>query len=66
VRTRILDLIDVLYQLVPGAPAPRHATSRSGDIYESVGSPVKARDVLGFAAQATLAQGLKETVACMQ
>ncbi|MFH1185274.1 MAG: NAD-dependent epimerase/dehydratase family protein [Chloroflexota bacterium] len=64
--TRILDLIDALYKLIPGAPAPSFAPERTGDIYESVGSPAKARDVLGFAAQTSLLDGLKETVAWMQ
>jgi len=65
-KTRILDLVDALYQLIPGAPAPRFAPKRSGDIYESVGSPAKARDMLGLVAQTPLLDGLKETVEWMQ
>ncbi len=62
VETRLLDLLDVLYQLFPDAPKPEFATPRAGDIYRSVGSPQKARDLLGFRAQVPLADGLKETV----
>jgi len=64
--TRILDLIDALHKLIPGAPAADFAPKRTGDIYESVGSPAKARAMLGFDAQTSLLDGLKETVAWMQ
>jgi len=64
--TRILDLIDGLHELIPGAPAPSFAPKRTGDVYESMGSPAKAREVLGFVAQTSLQDGLKETVAWMQ
>jgi nucleoside-diphosphate-sugar epimerase len=66
VETRLLDLLDVLYQLFPNAPRPEFATPRAGDIYRSVGSPQKARDLLGFRAQVPLADGLKETVDWMR
>jgi UDP-glucose 4-epimerase len=65
-KTRILDLVESLYELIPGAPAPQFAAPRSGDIYESVGSPAKAQSMLGFAAETSLQAGLKETVAWMQ
>ncbi len=42
---------------------PRHAP---GDIYRSVGSPQKARDVLGFHAEVSLVDGLKETIDWMR
>jgi len=65
-KTRILDLVEALYELLPGAPAPRFAPARSGDIYASMGSPAKARELLGFEAQTPLVDGLRETVEWMQ
>ena len=65
-KTRILDLVEALYELLPGAPKPRFAPSRSGDIYESVGSPARAREVLGFSASTPLLAGLKDTVEWMR
>jgi UDP-N-acetylglucosamine/UDP-N-acetyl-alpha-D-glucosaminouronate 4-epimerase len=62
VETRLLDLLDVMYELVPNAPQPEFAAPRAGDIYRSVGSPQKAADVMGFRAEVSLVDGLKETV----
>lgn len=66
VETRLLDLLDVLYELFPDAPKPEFAPPRAGDIYRSVGSPQKALDKMGFRAQVSLADGLKETVDWMR
>ena len=66
VETRLLDLLDVLYKLFPNAPKTEFAAPRAGDIYRSVGSPQKAKDVMGFQAQVSLAEGLKETVEWMR
>lgn len=65
-ETRLLDLIEVLYDLFPNAPAPEFAAPRAGDIYRSVGSPQKALDVMGFKAQVSLEDGLKEVVEWMR
>lgn len=65
-ETRLLDLVEVLYDLFPNAPAPQFAAPRAGDIYRSVGSPRKALEVMGFKAQVSLEDGLRETVAWMQ
>lgn len=65
-KTRIIDLVDALRELIPNAPAPIFGPERQGDIYESVGSPDKARSMLGFAAETPLQAGLKETVEWMQ
>ncbi len=62
IETRLLDLLDVLYQLFPNALKPEFSAPRAGDIYRSVGSPQKAFDVIGFRAQVSLTDGLKETV----
>jgi nucleoside-diphosphate-sugar epimerase len=66
IETRLLDLIEVLYDLFPHAPAPEFIEPRPGDIYRSVGSPQKAKEFIGFEAQVSLAQGLKETVDWMR
>jgi UDP-glucose 4-epimerase len=66
VETRLLDLLDVMYELVPNVPKPEFAAPRAGDIYRSVGSPQKAADVMGFRAEISLVDGLKETVDWMR
>jgi len=65
IETRLLDLLEVLYQLFPDAPKPEFAAPRAGDIYRSVGSPQKALKIMDFRAQVSLAEGLKETVTWM-
>ena len=66
VETRLLDLLDVMYELFPNAPEPEFAAPRAGDIYRSVGSPQKAAQVMGFHAQISLVDGLKETIDWMR
>jgi nucleoside-diphosphate-sugar epimerase len=66
IETRLTDLLDVLYELIPNVPKPEFAAPRAGDIYRSVGSPQKAMDVMGFRAQVPLVDGLKETVEWMR
>lgn len=66
VETRLLDLLDVMHELVPNVPPPQFAAPRPGDIYRSVGSPQKAADVLGFRAEVSLVDGLRETVDWMR
>jgi UDP-glucose 4-epimerase len=61
-ETRILDLLDVLYELIPKSPKPVFAEPRAGDIYKSLGGPSKASRIIGFSAETSLADGLKETV----
>ncbi|HET6845324.1 MAG TPA: NAD-dependent epimerase/dehydratase family protein [Anaerolineales bacterium] len=65
-KTRVLDLVETLSRLLPGAPEPVFAPNRPGDIYDSVGSPVKMRETLGFSAQTSLLEGLKATVQWMR
>ena len=62
VETRILDLLDILYEIFPNAPKHVHAETRAGDIYRSIGTPKKIKDTLGFDPKVTLAEGLKEAV----
>jgi UDP-glucose 4-epimerase len=65
-ETRIIDLIEILQDLFPSAPAPEFAEPRAGDIYRSIGSPQRAADLLGFRAQTSLEDGLKQTVEWMR
>jgi UDP-glucose 4-epimerase len=62
IETRLLDLLDILYEVFPYAPKHVHAEPRAGDIYRSIGTPKKAMDTLGFKPQVSLAQGVKEAV----
>jgi UDP-glucose 4-epimerase len=62
VETRLLDLLDILYEIFPNAPKHVHAEPRAGDIYRSIGTPKKAMDVLGFKPSITLADGVYEAV----
>lgn len=60
--TSILDLLGVLYKLFPNPLKPGFSPARAGDIYKSLGSPAYAGKIIGFQAQTSLADGLKETV----
>ena len=66
IETRLLDLLAVLFEIFPNAPHTEFTSPRAGDIYRSVGSPQKARDMIGFIAQTSLAEGLRETVESMR
>lgn len=66
IETRLLDLLDVMYELLPNAPTHTLAPPRAGDIYRSLGNPQKAADVLGFRAEVSLADGLKEVIDWMR
>ncbi|MBK8417745.1 NAD-dependent epimerase/dehydratase family protein [Candidatus Villigracilis saccharophilus] len=62
VETRLLDLLDILYEVFPDAPKHVHAEPRAGDIYRSIGTPKKIMDTLGFDPKISLAEGLREAV----
>lgn len=62
VETRLLDLLDILYEVFPDAPKHIHAEPRAGDIYRSIGTPKKIMDTLGFDPKISLAEGLREAV----
>lgn len=66
IETRLLDLLDVLDELFPNAPQSVFTEPRPGDIYRSLGNPQKAADLIGFRAQVSLVDGLKETVEWMR
>lgn len=65
-ETRLLDLLEVLYDLFPNVPEPVFAEARAGDIYRSVGSPEFTARTIGFRSEVSLDDGLKETVAWMK
>jgi UDP-glucose 4-epimerase len=65
-ETRLLDLLEVLYDLFPDVPEPVFADPRAGDIYRSVGSPAFTAQTIGFRSEVSLDEGLKETVAWMK
>jgi len=65
-ETRLMDLLEVLYDLFPNVAEPVFSEPRSGDIYRSVGSPEFTMQTIGFKAKVSLEEGLKETVAWMQ
>lgn len=65
-ETRILDLLEVLFDLVPNAQEPIFVEPRPGDIYRSVGNAESIAQTLGFQAEVTLEEGLQETVTWMQ
>ena len=66
VETRLLDLLEILYEIFPDAPRHVHAEPRAGDIYRSIGTPQKAVDVLGFKPRVFLADGIYEAVEAMR
>lgn len=66
VETRLLDLLDIMHELIPNVPPPQFAPPRAGDLYRSVGSPQKAIDTLGFHAEVSLVDGIKETIDWMR
>jgi len=66
IETRLLDLLEVLSDLFPSAPAPEFAPPRSGDIYRSLGDPHKAAEMIGFSSEVQLSDGLKEAADWMR
>ena len=65
-ETRILDLVESLFEIVPDAPKPIFDEPRAGDIYRSVGSPQKAKETFGFEAETLLLDGMKATAEWMK
>lgn len=65
-ETRLLDLLEELSELYAKQPEVRFEAARPGDIFRSLGSAEKAREMYGFQAQTDLAEGLAETVRWME
>ncbi|HEY5572143.1 MAG TPA: NAD-dependent epimerase/dehydratase family protein, partial [Anaerolineales bacterium] len=62
----ILDLVETLSQIIPGAALPEYGPRRPGDIYRSLGDPGRAAQVMNFRAEVNLAEGLAQTLQWMQ
>jgi UDP-glucose 4-epimerase len=62
----LLDLLENLSELSPAAPVVKFAEPRLGDIYRSAGCPDKAARLLGFKAETSLGEGLKQTLEWIQ
>lgn len=65
-ETRLLDLLETLSAASGRRPEVRFGPPRPGDIYRSVGDPRKAADLLGFRAETSLADGLRQTFEWMR
>jgi len=65
-ETSLLDLLEELSEVSPHQPEVRFEEPRPGDIYRSVGNPQKTSAALGFQAETSLAEGLKQTVEWMK
>ena len=64
--TSVLDLARTIARLCGAAPAIRHAPARPGEIRHSVGSPERARAMLGLGPPRDLAEGLAEVLAWLK
>ena len=65
-ETTLLDLLEELSEASSHQPEVRFEAPRPGDIYRSLGNPQKASAALGFRAETSLAEGLKQTVEWMK
>ncbi len=61
-ETSVMDLALLIGEVSGRVPVIRRGASRAGDIARSVGSPERARAVLGMQATVGLRAGLRETV----
>ncbi len=66
IETSIQQLVDSLRSQFPEAIPTQYAKPRLGDIYRSVGNPLRAKEKLGFQPQTSLTQGLLRTVEWMR
>ena len=64
--TSVLELARQVAALCNAPHAPGHAPPRSGEIRESVGSPARARAMLGLGAPTPLREGLAATLAWLR
>jgi UDP-glucose 4-epimerase len=60
--TSLLDVLSVFAQAYPNIPYPSHAPARPGDVQHSIGAPDAAEKELGFLAEVSVAQGLRELI----
>jgi UDP-glucose 4-epimerase len=62
----LLELLDALAEILPGAPAPQFNLARPGDIYRSLGDSALAAQIFDFSTRVSLLEGLAETVDWMR
>ena len=65
-ETDLINLIDHLSEIFNREIQPVYQDPREGDIYRSLGDPTLAQELLRFKPVASLADGLKKTVAWMR
>jgi len=66
VETSIQELVDSLRGQFPDSLPIKHADPRAGDIVHSVGTSLKAMEMLNFLPQTSLTQGLYQTIEWMR
>jgi UDP-N-acetylglucosamine/UDP-N-acetyl-alpha-D-glucosaminouronate 4-epimerase len=62
-HTTVLELRQLIFDMVGSDVTPELRPPRPGDIHTSIAVVDKAREVLGFSASTSLAEGLRDTVA---
>jgi UDP-glucose 4-epimerase len=65
-ETHLLGLLETLSETIGRHPQIRFSPPRPGDIYRSVGDPRQAAALLGFQAETSLADGLRQTFEWMR
>jgi UDP-glucose 4-epimerase len=60
--TSLLEVVEVFRQHYPAVPPPIHAPPRAGDIVHSRGTAGEATRILGFQAEVSVAEGLRELI----
>lgn len=58
-QVSLKELADTILSVASSRSPTQHALGRAGDIRHSLGSPLKASNILSFTAQTPLAEGLK-------
>ncbi|MCW5875610.1 MAG: NAD-dependent epimerase/dehydratase family protein [Anaerolineales bacterium] len=61
-ETSLRDLLDGLYGFFSDAPGAEFAAPRAGDVPRSLGDPTLAAELLGFRAEVSLQDGLRQCV----
>jgi len=59
-QTSVLDLLGLIKDIAPQAPAPHFEPARPGEVMHSVGEVAETERVLGFKAAVSLEDGLRE------
>jgi UDP-glucose 4-epimerase len=65
-QVTILELIEELQKYFPGSQPIQLQPARSGDIYNSYGSPKLAKKIISFESEVKFSEGLKRTIEWMK